>query len=584
MSVREGLRTRETTGRGIENTSTPIESRLARLKGRLSGSQSLHGGDATGLSDPFAEIFARIASTEPPPPSPPANAEPSDLPAQVDEDTREQDASEVDDSQREADAEWVNAQATPVLIESVDQEVQVESTEATALQVTQNSSQDQPNDQPNEQSTNQPTDQPKADQPQTEAEPTVINSSPQETESETEVSAARTEEQLEDVVVDAEGRRSAAQEIDHRRYNSGEAIVVDGQVETETAEPAVKLDQPNRSETTDDAPDQQKSSYQEQAPASQSDERVQRRRYSDERGANHDPVAQNSESSISRSNDRAPIGNRSTIASANAATSTNNSIDVSAMTPTATASPLAAGAAAAVAKHVSTSASSSSLGVKGNSVTSTGGTSPGVTSAGVTSSAATDRSGPGLDTSATNQRGDATSRTSPHGGATGTDTLSAVQRAKLVQRVSRGFQHLGPNGGQIRMRLSPEALGSVQLQLNIRNGELSGTMIAQTDAASAALREQLPQLRRSLEIQGIRMDSIEIETESASNTMDAQTSDQRFGDSSGHSRQPPFGQSATPGQTPKSHWSQVRPTPQAERTVAPMATWSPTSSGVDLRV
>jgi len=97
--------------------------------------------------------------------------------------------------------------------------------------------------------------------------------------------------------------------------------------------------------------------------------------------------------------------------------------------------------------------------------------------------------------------------------AAGANQLSAVQRAKLVQRVSRSFQHLGPDGGQIRMRLAPVELGSVRLDLRVQESRLRARMVTETEAASQVLREHLPQLRSSLESQGIRVESIEIETD-----------------------------------------------------------------------
>ncbi|MEM6363302.1 MAG: flagellar hook-length control protein FliK [Planctomycetota bacterium] len=99
------------------------------------------------------------------------------------------------------------------------------------------------------------------------------------------------------------------------------------------------------------------------------------------------------------------------------------------------------------------------------------------------------------------------------GKATRSETLTAVQRAKLVQRVSRSFQHLGRDGGQVRLRLSPEQLGSLQLDVQIQDGVMRGRMIAQSEMAGQVLRENMSELRASLETQGIRLERIDVEVD-----------------------------------------------------------------------
>lgn len=590
MSVIEAGRNRETTAREIENASKPVESRLDRLKGRLSNSASLQSGDAAGVGDPFAEVFARIAASEAPPPtsSTPESSSPT---SDADEERQDNHVAEndrvaaVNDLKSEADAQRTSTQAVPVLVESDEQETEAKAESETAEAIVLPVSEKTGEDQPGERVDTETELGGKGAVPAEAFKPTNDH----ESDSEPQEFILETQEDVEVPTADPEVAPISAERIDRRRYETDQARVVDQHAESEIIETPVKLEQSTRSETGDESSDEQSSRRPAPTPLNQSDDGVERRRYSDDPGHDHERVTGDPDAPKSQSSEQASIGQRSKPATA-AATSANGSIDVSAMTPAANASALSAGVATAVAAQVSASVSSSLVGIKGTtigsvaSVNATGGPlTGGPTTGGTTSPAASEPSNPGVDTPGKNSRGDATSQPGPHGGTPGTDTLSAVQRAKLVQRVSRGFQHLGPNGGQIRMRLSPEALGSVQLQLNIRNGELSGTMVTQTDAASEALREQLPQLRKSLETQGIRLEKIDIETESATNSMETTTSDRQFGDSSGHSRQQSFGQSTTPGQTQRTHWSQVRPTQATERTQGPITTWSSPSSGVDLR-
>ncbi|MEM9366904.1 MAG: flagellar hook-length control protein FliK [Planctomycetota bacterium] len=92
-------------------------------------------------------------------------------------------------------------------------------------------------------------------------------------------------------------------------------------------------------------------------------------------------------------------------------------------------------------------------------------------------------------------------------------SLALMDRVKLVNRVSRAFQSIGQSGGEIRLRLAPAQLGSVRLDLRVEDRNLTGRMVAESETAANALREHIPELRQSLERQGIRLDSIEIQTE-----------------------------------------------------------------------
>lgn len=101
-------------------------------------------------------------------------------------------------------------------------------------------------------------------------------------------------------------------------------------------------------------------------------------------------------------------------------------------------------------------------------------------------------------------------------------------RAKLVQRVSKAFQHFGSEGGNIRLKLAPAELGSVRVEMNVRDKKVQARVVAETDRAASLLREQLPELRGRLEAQGMQIDQITVEHESDSRT-DAQTMFDRGG-------------------------------------------------------
>lgn len=91
-----------------------------------------------------------------------------------------------------------------------------------------------------------------------------------------------------------------------------------------------------------------------------------------------------------------------------------------------------------------------------------------------------------------------------------TDTTA---RIKLVQRVSRAFQHLGPDGGMVRLRLAPAELGSVRVEMRVDKQTVKARVVTETEAASATLREHLPDLRARLESFGMQVEQIEVDTE-----------------------------------------------------------------------
>jgi len=106
-------------------------------------------------------------------------------------------------------------------------------------------------------------------------------------------------------------------------------------------------------------------------------------------------------------------------------------------------------------------------------------------------------------------------------------TTDLISRAKLIQRVSKAFQHLGSNGGQVRIRLAPAELGTVRLEMQVSDRKMQTRVIAETEAAASALREHLPELRMRLESQGIQVEKMSVEVESESHRGD-QSSQESF--------------------------------------------------------
>lgn len=90
---------------------------------------------------------------------------------------------------------------------------------------------------------------------------------------------------------------------------------------------------------------------------------------------------------------------------------------------------------------------------------------------------------------------------------------SNAEQVRLVQRIARAFQRLGPTGGRVQVMLHPAELGSVRLDLQIHGNRMDARMTAETDAARSILREHLPELRQRLAESGLIVDRVEVEVD-----------------------------------------------------------------------
>ncbi|EMI21722.1 Flagellar hook-length control protein [Rhodopirellula maiorica SM1] len=147
-------------------------------------------------------------------------------------------------------------------------------------------------------------------------------------------------------------------------------------------------------------------------------------------------------------------------------------------------------------------------------------------------------------TGATTTTADASTKRSEKSGASSTTDL--ISRAKLIQRVSRAFQHLGPDGGNVRLRLAPAELGTVRLEMQIKSNKMQTRVVAETEAAAAALRENLPELRARLQSQGMQIEQLSVEVEK-----DPQSGERSFSGHQSGSEQGGAGYSSNRWQSPR---------------------------------
>jgi flagellar hook-length control protein FliK len=95
--------------------------------------------------------------------------------------------------------------------------------------------------------------------------------------------------------------------------------------------------------------------------------------------------------------------------------------------------------------------------------------------------------------------------------ADGESPMPTIDRARFVQRVANAFRSAQQNDGQIQMRLSPPELGSLKIEIAVRNGVLSANLEAETPDARRVLLDNLPALRQRLAEQDIRIDKFEVD-------------------------------------------------------------------------
>ncbi len=86
-----------------------------------------------------------------------------------------------------------------------------------------------------------------------------------------------------------------------------------------------------------------------------------------------------------------------------------------------------------------------------------------------------------------------------------------MDRVRFVQRVARAFESIGGDGGSNRLRLHPPELGSLRLELTLRNGAMNAHLEADTPAARNLLLDNLPALRERLAQQNIKVEQFDVD-------------------------------------------------------------------------
>lgn len=82
------------------------------------------------------------------------------------------------------------------------------------------------------------------------------------------------------------------------------------------------------------------------------------------------------------------------------------------------------------------------------------------------------------------------------------------REASILRQIKASLK---PGGRELSIRLSPAALGRVDMTLAMREGRLTATVRTESAEAHEAIERQLPELRAALENQGIEVMSFELE-------------------------------------------------------------------------
>lgn len=125
----------------------------------------------------------------------------------------------------------------------------------------------------------------------------------------------------------------------------------------------------------------------------------------------------------------------------------------------------------------------------------------------------TGESGDSSTFSADNLTGSPDVKQAPHGAPDAVhqkSDVAAVDRTQLLEHVSRGIQVSYQNGQEVRIRLSPPELGSLQIDVSVKDGTLSARLEVQNNRTQQILSDHLPQLKEALAQQGLAVDRIDV--------------------------------------------------------------------------
>lgn len=93
------------------------------------------------------------------------------------------------------------------------------------------------------------------------------------------------------------------------------------------------------------------------------------------------------------------------------------------------------------------------------------------------------------------------------------ENLARNFRQEIFSQVEQGILHNAANGSQrLALHLNPAELGQITVILSVHQGEVRATIRAEQQESAGVLREQLAELKASLEQQGLKVKELDVQT------------------------------------------------------------------------
>lgn len=93
----------------------------------------------------------------------------------------------------------------------------------------------------------------------------------------------------------------------------------------------------------------------------------------------------------------------------------------------------------------------------------------------------------------------------------GSEPSVKVDAARFVGRVTKAFQAAQQGDGEVRLRLNPPELGTLQIRISLDDGALVARLEAESSTARTILLDNLPALRERLAEQDIRIEKFDVD-------------------------------------------------------------------------
>ena len=90
-------------------------------------------------------------------------------------------------------------------------------------------------------------------------------------------------------------------------------------------------------------------------------------------------------------------------------------------------------------------------------------------------------------------------------------TLDTADRVRFVERVAQAFNAQAAENRAIRMKLHPEELGEIKLEMTVRDGTMHARIETETREARNLLMDNLPALRERLATHNIKVEQFDID-------------------------------------------------------------------------